>query len=181
MSYDPNQPRDWHGRWTDEGGGGGLPPPPEKPYAATYMEWAAYFDAKKQYDAMVAQQAQASGQAPGVQLAESSMIRLVQPGDPDYPKNPPPPPVLEPQPEKTDAHNQPAVNLPPVNLPGIYWPPPPPPPEPAPQAPPQKPVPQWVQKRLEREQALQNRSFWDWLKNPWNRDSDRQTFIGVRR
>jgi len=117
MTYNANQPRDWHGRWTADGEN--FPPPPDKPYAATYLEWAAYFAAKERYDAMVAE---ADGQAPAVQLA-SDKGRLIEPGDRDYPKDPPPPP----------AAPQSQVNLPPVDLPGYPAPQPGTPEKPAPE------------------------------------------------
>jgi len=34
MPYNPNEPRDWHGRWTS----GGALQPPVKPYAATMLQ-----------------------------------------------------------------------------------------------------------------------------------------------
>ena len=40
MTYNPSQPRDPHGRWTD----GGESSSSAKPYAATLSEWAKYFD-----------------------------------------------------------------------------------------------------------------------------------------
>ncbi len=41
MTYSADQPRDWHGRWTD---GADVPPPPPRPFAATMHDWARYFD-----------------------------------------------------------------------------------------------------------------------------------------
>ena len=44
VTFNPSEPRDWHGRWTsggESGSGTG-----NKPYAATLMQWGKFFDSQ---------------------------------------------------------------------------------------------------------------------------------------